>query len=85
MTRQNSPVRLEWMDPDVCSTEYRLKIIGRLPFFKHMPVEAISRINLLFHDHGVSVDERFYYEGDEAKYLYLMAMGNVKLVRDSTS
>lgn len=85
MTRQKSPVRLEWVDPDVCSTDYRLKIIGRLPFFKHLPAEAISRINLLFHDHGVAVDERIYYEGDEAKYLYLVAMGKVKLVRNSTS
>lgn len=85
MTRQKSPVRLEWVDPEVCSTEYRLKIIGRLPFFKHLPAEVISRINLLFHDNGVSADERIYYEGDEAKYLYLMAMGKVKLVRNSTS
>lgn len=83
MPRPKSPVRLEWVDPAVCSTDYRLKIIGRLPFFKHLPAEAISRINDLFHDFDVSADERIYFEGDEAEYLYLVAMGKVKLVRDT--
>jgi hypothetical protein len=78
-------VRREWVDSDVCSTDCRLKIIGRLPFFKHLPTEAISRINLLFHEHGGSTDERIYYEGDEAKYLFLMATEKVRLVRNITS
>jgi CRP-like cAMP-binding protein len=85
MARQKSPVRLDWVDPAVCSMEYRLKIIGRLPFFKHLPVVAISMINNLFHDSDVSANERIYFEGDEAGYLYLVAMGKVKLVRNTTS
>ncbi|MFT3891749.1 MAG: Crp/Fnr family transcriptional regulator [Anaerolineales bacterium] len=83
MTRQKSPVRLEWVDPLVCSTEYRLKIIGRLPFFKHLPEKAISQINNLFHDFDASADQRIYFEGDEAYYLYLVAMGKIKLVRNT--
>src|SRR5512134_179136 len=85
MPRPKSPVRLEWMDPAVCSQEYRLKIIGRLPFFKHLPADAISGINNLFHDTDVSADERIYFEGDEAGHLYLVAMGKVKLVRNTAS
>jgi len=73
------------MDPAACSLEYRLKIIGRLPFFKHLSPDAISKINDLFHDHDVSADERIYFEGDEAEYLYLVAMGKVKLVRNTAS
>jgi len=83
--RQKSPVRLDWMDPEVCSLDYRLKIIGRLPFFKHLPAEAISKVNALFHDRDVSADERIYFEGDEAGHLYLVAMGKVKLVRNTAS
>lgn len=83
MVRLKSPVRLDWVDPAVCSLEYRLKIIGRLPFFKHLPAAAISKINGLFHDYEVFTDERIYFEGDEAKYLYLVAMGKVKLVRNT--
>ncbi len=85
MPRQKSPVRLDWMDPEVCSLDYRLKIIGRLPFFKHLPAEAISKVNALFHDRDVSADERIYFEGDEAGHLYLVAMGKVKLVRNTAS
>ena len=85
MVRPRSPVRLDWMDPIVCSLDYRLKIIGRLPFFKHLPAEAISKINDLFHDRDVSTDERIYFEGDEADHLYLVAMGKVKLVRNAAS
>ncbi len=85
MVRLKSPVRLDWVDPEVCSLEYRLKIIGRLPFFKHLPDEAISKINTLFHDRDVSTDERIYFEGDEADHLYLVAMGKVKLVRNTES
>ncbi len=85
MARPKSPVRLDWMDPAVCSLDYRLKIIGRLPFFKHLPADAISKINSLFHDRDVSTDERIYFEGDEADYLYLVAMGKVKLVRNVVS
>lgn len=83
MPRPKSPVRLDWVDPAVCSLEYRLKIIGRLPFFRHLPAEAISKINSLFHDFDTSADERICFEGDEAEYLYLVAMGRVKLVRDT--
>lgn len=85
MARPKSPVRLDWMDPAVCSLEYRLKIIGRLPFFKHLPADAISGINNLFHDIDISADGRIYFEGDEAAYLYLVAIGKVKLVQNTAS
>jgi len=85
MVRPKSPVRLDWMDPAVCSLEYRLKILSRLPFFKHLPADAISMINDLFHDRDVTADERIYFEGDDATHLYLVAMGKVKLMRSATS
>ena len=85
MARPKSPVRLEWVDPAVCSLEYRLKIIGRLPFFKHLPADAITKINNLFHDSDASTNEWIYFEGDEAGHLYLVAMGKVKLVRNTTT
>jgi CRP/FNR family transcriptional regulator, nitrogen oxide reductase regulator len=85
MARPKSPIRVEWMDPAVCSLDYRLKIIGRLPFFKHLSAEAIAKINSLFHDMDVSIGERIYFEGDEAGYLYLVAIGKVKLVRNTAS
>lgn len=83
MARPKSPVRSEWLDPAVCSLDYRLKIIGRLPFFKHLPAEAILHINNLFHDRNVSTRQAIYFEGDESENLYLVALGKVKLVRNT--
>lgn len=82
MTRPKSPVRLDWVDPAVCSLEYRLKIISRLPFFRHLSADAIARINRLFHDHEVRAGQTIYFEGDEAESLCLVALGKVKLVRN---
>ncbi len=85
MPRPKSPLQLEWVDPEFCSLDYRLKIIGRLPFFKELPANAISKINRLFHDRDVKANERIYFEGDDANNLYLVAMGKVKLVRNTGS
>jgi CRP-like cAMP-binding protein len=85
MARPKSPVRLDWVDPAVCSLEYRLKIIGRLPFFRHLPGDAISKINTSFKDRDVAANGRVYFEGDEAMHLYLIAMGKVKLMRTAST
>ncbi len=85
MTRRQSPVRLDWIDPAACTPDYRLKIISRLPFFKSLPVEAIQDTNGLFHDHSHSAGETIYFEGDAAHHLYLIAMGRVKLIRNTTT
>jgi CRP-like cAMP-binding protein len=84
MSRPKSPVRLDWVDPVICSLEYRLKIIGRLPFFKHLTEQAVSQINALFRDRDIAANQAIYFEGDDAEYLYLVAMGKVKLVRHTT-
>lgn len=85
MPRPKSPVRLEWVDPAVCSLDYRLKIIRRLPFFRHLPPQAILEINRLFEDRDIAIEQAIYFEGDLANYLYLVAMGKVKLMRHTSS
>lgn len=85
MPSRKSPVRLDWIDPAACTLDYRLKLIARLPFFKELPPPAIREINKLFHDHGYTAGQPVYFEGDAAQYLYLVAMGRVRLVRNTTS
>lgn len=85
MPRPKSPVRLEWVDPAVCSLDYRLKIIGRLPFFRHLSPAAVDEINRLFEDHEVTADQTIYFEGDPGESLYLVALGKVKLMRHTAS
>jgi len=78
-------VRLEWLDPAVCTLEYRLKIIGRLPFFRHLAPEAIVVISGLFEDRDVQAEQIIYFEGDPGEHLYLVATGKVKLIRHAAS
>jgi CRP-like cAMP-binding protein len=69
----------------VCSLDYRLKIIGRLPFFRHLSPDAIIEINRLFEDRDIAAEEAIYFEGDPGKNLYLVASGKVKLLRHAVS
>lgn len=81
MPRPKSPVRQEWVELEVCSLDYRLKIISRLPFFRHLPPDSIAEINNLFEDWDVSAGQVIYFEGDAGENLYLVAAGKVKLMR----
>lgn len=85
MVRPKSPLRLDWVDPAVCSLDYRLKIIGRLPFFRSLPPEAVARINARFHDFDAPAESWIYHEGDPAGAVYLVATGKVKLIRHAIS
>lgn len=85
MPRPKSPVRQEWVDREVCSLDYRLKIIGRLPFFRHLSPDAIIEINHLFEDWDVAAEQVIYFEGDAGENLYLVASGKVKLIRPALS
>lgn len=69
------------MDPKVCSLDYRLKLIGRLPFFRHLSPDAIIEINRLFEDRDFAAEQAVYFEGDPGENLYLVASGKVKLMR----
>jgi CRP-like cAMP-binding protein len=85
MSRPKSPVRREWIDPVICSLDYRLRIIGRLPFFRHLSREAIAEINRLFEDRDVTAEHAVYFEGDPGENLYLVATGKIKLMRHASS
>lgn len=85
MPRLKSPVRQEWVDPGVCSLDYRLKIISRLPFFRHLSPRAIIEINHLFEDCDFAAEQVIYFEGDPGKKLFLVASGKVKLTRLASS
>jgi CRP-like cAMP-binding protein len=69
------------VDPGVCSLDYRLKIIGRLPFFRHLSPAAIIEINRLFEDRDIAAEQAIYIEGDPGENLYLVASRKVKLMR----
>jgi CRP-like cAMP-binding protein len=69
----------------MCDLDLRLYILGRLPFFRDLPASRILEINRLFTDHGHPPGEVLYFEGSSATSLYVIADGNVKLLRHTTS
>jgi CRP-like cAMP-binding protein len=83
--RRKSPIEQERIEPEACSIDARLDILGRVPFFSGLSTVEIARINPLFRELGFQPDEVIYYAGDEARRLYVVAAGKVKLVRHSMS
>jgi CRP-like cAMP-binding protein len=62
-----------------------LYILGRLPFFRGLPASTTHDINALFIERGYVAGEIIYFEKSPASRLYVVADGNVKLMRHTLS
>lgn len=82
--RRTSPIDQEHIQPEMCSVDVRLQILGRAPFFKGLSADQVAEINRLFRDQGYQADETIYYAGDPAERLYVVAAGKVKLIRHTS-
>ena len=78
---RRSPVEPEEVEPQMCSFDMRLDILGRVPFFAGLPRSDVERINEMFHEHGFAPEEAIYHPGDEARRLSVVASGQVKIMR----
>ena len=85
MTRRRIPLEDEHIVPHMCDLDLRLYIIGRLPFFRGLPTDEIRQINGLFVERGYTPGEIIYFEKIPARRLYVVADGNVKLMRHTVS
>jgi CRP/FNR family transcriptional regulator, nitrogen oxide reductase regulator len=83
--RRKNPLELNPVPADMCSTDLRLEILGRLPFFANLPLKDLVGINERFHEKGFSANKYIYYEGDPASSLFVVADGRVKLIRHTLS
>jgi len=79
--RRKSPLQLENVEPQMCTIDLRLKILSGLPFFADLSEAEIVGINKLFRERGYAPSETIYFAGDEARNLYVVASGQVKLIR----
>lgn len=53
--------------------------------FQNIDEDTISKIENFTTEHRISKDNIVFYEGDEPKYLYLLAKGVIKLYKTSSS
>jgi CRP-like cAMP-binding protein len=86
MKRQRStPLKLETIEPQMCSVHTRYKVLSQVPFFRMLSAQDISEINKLFQEQGYRPGQPIYFAGDPAARLYIVAVGKVKLLRHTTS
>jgi CRP-like cAMP-binding protein len=85
MNRRKTPLDQEHIEPHMCDLDLRLYILGHLPFYKGLPASTIRDINELFTERGYAAGEIIYLEKSPASRLYVVADGNVKLMRHTLS
>lgn len=83
--RRKTPVVTESIEPARCSVDLRLSILQQVPFFARLPLADIRAINEQFHEYGYKPGETIYHSGERAENLYVVAAGNVKLLRHTLS
>lgn len=83
--RRTSPVRIEPVKTHMCDLNLRLSILHQVPFFVHLSHERVAEVNQLFHEYGYEAGENIYFSGDRAAHLYIVASGQVKLLRHSVT
>lgn len=79
--RRKSPVNTISTEPQHCSIDLRLKILGRVPFFAGMDQESLEAVNRHFVEVGYQPGDRIYASGEPAERLFVVADGKVKLLQ----
>lgn len=83
--RRRTPVRVNRIEPRLCTLQLRLQMLRRTPFLAALGPEDLVRINRLFVERGYGADQTIYVAGEPARRLYVVASGQVKLVRVAPS
>ncbi|MBE2221978.1 MAG: Crp/Fnr family transcriptional regulator [Anaerolineae bacterium] len=82
---RKTPVQVETVEPAACSVDLRLSILQKVPFFSDLPDAEIRTLNDQFREYGFQPGEPIYFSGEKAATLYVVASGQVKLLRHSMS
>lgn len=83
--KRETPLREDYIEPVQCDLHLRLDILSLVPFFAALSPQAIKEINAQFRDQGYAAGETVYFMGDKAVQLFVVASGNVKLLRHTPS
>jgi len=83
-TRRTSPIRQEEIEAAMCSIEYRLQILSKVPFFSDLNTPQIKEINSTLMDIHFAPAELVYFSGDPASQLFILAAGNIKLLQHTS-
>ncbi len=67
-----------------CSTAFRERLLADVPFFAGLSPSSLREVNGFFREVGFHRDELIYESGQPATSLYIVAEGEVRLVRHTT-
>lgn len=79
--RRTTPLNQEPIEPHSCSVELRLEILQQLPFFSSLSERQVAEVNGYFREHGFLAGEVVYLMGEPATRFYVVAAGQMKLMR----
>lgn len=83
--RRRIPVTNASIEPRQCTLHLRLQILRRTPFLAALAPEELAQVNRLFVERGYRAGQTIYAAGERATRLYVIATGQVKLVRFTPS
>lgn len=83
--RRRTPVTLTFTEPANCSLDLRLRILGKLPFFRGLTHDDLHAINDRCIEIGFDPGQYIYHQGDPAERLHVLAEGKVKLLQHPAS
>jgi len=83
--RRSIPITLPDIDVESCTIEFREKVLAGIPFFQSLSVGNVRSINQRFIDRGFDPGSTIIREGEPAERLFVVALGIVKLFRNTDS
>ena len=79
--RRTTPLSQDSIEPHRCSVDLRLEILRQLPFFASLTERQVVEANGHFREQGFTAGEVIYLMGEAADRFYVVADGQVKLMR----
>ncbi|MDN5697189.1 MAG: Crp/Fnr family transcriptional regulator [Rubrobacter sp.] len=82
--RRTTPLEMNHVSPAHCSPALRLSLLRKVPLFGRLVDSQLAEVDQLFTERGYTKGETVYFRGDPARIFYVVAQGNVKLMRHTT-
>lgn len=79
-SRRTTPLKQTEIQGHHCSVDVRLEKLSKVAFFRELQQEQLDKINEHFRAAHIQKGEPVYHQGEEAKQLFVVVHGAVKLI-----
>ena len=81
--RRKTPVEIDTISAHQCSIGLRLDLLGKLPFLASLSADELAAANKRFKTRDFVEGATIYFADDPATHLYVVAIGQVRLMQHS--